>query len=232
MQKVILLIFSLTLSLYSYSQEDILITNKGERYEGKISFDFSQPGFDIAKIKTKDEKLQFRSHKVDLIIFKGDTIIAVPFDNKQKFGKVLIKKSRVSLLMVQLETTFDFDTKILVKDDNSSIALSSIRFKKPVSKFLADCDQLSKKVLEGELTKSDLSEIISLYEECNSGDRIIMTKETDDKSNEEKIASLVYHIQQTNQLTELIKQNKTIPKALLEYFESNSVKSILISKNQ
>jgi hypothetical protein len=204
--------------------QDQVFTKRGERYEGKVVFNFNPTGYEEVIIKTEEEKLTFRSYLVDLVIYNEDTLHVLTFSNETKFGLLKSDGKRLAHYRVQDESNYDFDKEILYKKDaRESIDVPNIGFKKPVARFLSDCEVVSEQILEGELKAKDIEEIIYRYDNCGS---VVPPKQTTPG-----ITSLKTYVDLLSQLITQIETGQEVSPELLSaievYRNADSIETLL-----
>jgi hypothetical protein len=78
----------------------------------------------------------------------------------------LLKSGYLSLYAFQLENQVTYDGLLLRKKDGATLEVPNLGFKKLMSKYLSDCEQVSEKIDNGELNKKNLDKIIDEYNSC------------------------------------------------------------------
>jgi hypothetical protein len=147
----------------SFAQENYVVTVQGDTLEGKISFSFGNPAFDKVFVKMDQGTQEFRSYQVSQIIFKSDTVDVVKLGSEIRFGKRLSKGKSLSLYQIQRNSNFEFDTEILLKPDETYLEIPNIGFRKFVSMFIEDCEEVASKVQSGDYKSSEVIQIVEDY---------------------------------------------------------------------
>lgn len=171
LQILILVLFVIGYST-AFSQGDYLVTIKGDTLRGKVKY-FNNSGVKYAVSnakylqltpaegrKTTHQILQTISFKMD-----GEIYHTIKIDQGYTFMK-LIKAGYLSLYNYQLENQTTWDGRYFVKKDGALLDIPNLGFKKRVPRYLADCPDVVKKIESGELSRTNLSEIVDTYNTC------------------------------------------------------------------
>jgi len=172
------LAFLICLASPAFSQEDYLITLKGDSIAGKIEFtqgDF----FDEVVIKTDDGKKKYKAFQLARIAKGGDFYEPVDYLQKKMVGKVVVK-GPVSFYRVRSEGSFQFNSEIFSKQSGETLGISNIGFRKKTKAFFSDCPSLVEKLENGEFSSGKLEEIVTFY---NSGNCVIPEEEPKESDN-------------------------------------------------
>jgi hypothetical protein len=78
----------------------------------------------------------------------------------------LLKSGYLSMYRFQPENSNIYTGTFLRKADGSGIELPNIGFRKQMTEFLADCEDVSARIESGELKRSDIDAIIDGYNAC------------------------------------------------------------------
>ena len=97
--------------------------------------------------------------------YKGETYQPVKFDKGYTFMKT-IKSGYLSLYAFQFENQVNYDGLLLVKKDGSRLEVPNLTFKKNMVKFLEDCEDVSARIENGELSKKKIDTIVDEYNAC------------------------------------------------------------------
>ncbi|MBT1708789.1 hypothetical protein KK062_11170 [Fulvivirgaceae bacterium PWU5] len=162
----IVLFFLLMLSyLFSSGQGDQVVTIKGETLTGTLKPLAFGPDKKIQVTSADKKKTTVPLLQVKYYTFKGDTYRPVKGPQGYTFMKV-VKDGYVTLYAFQQENQTSYDGRFLVKKDGESTEIPNLSFKKIMTRFLDDCEEVSAKVENGMLSKKDLDVIIDEYNQC------------------------------------------------------------------
>lgn len=148
----------------AFAQQDFLVTLKGDTLYGKVfctRFGQSQR----IELSTGKKKQYFTPVQVRSFCSGNESYFPVRTNNGYQVMK-LLKPGYLSLYAFQLENQISWDGLYLLKKDGSGLEYSGLLFKKRVGKFLEDCPAVSQLIEEKELRRSDVEEIIDLYNQC------------------------------------------------------------------
>jgi preprotein translocase subunit SecE len=161
-----ILIFSSICSGAQNAQTDYLINTRGDTIRGQISF--LQLGT-IDQVQVKGAKRQSISAvQVREVYLKGKRYKPVQFAGAIKFMQILTE-GYLSLLAFQPPGLMTFDGRLLQKRDGVAMEVPSLGFKKQMSNFIKEYDEMAKQITDGTLDRKDLDKIISGYNEFISG---------------------------------------------------------------
>jgi hypothetical protein len=116
----------------------------------------------VDKKKTTFSIFEVRSFSAD-----GELFHPVKGETGYTFMK-LIKGGYLSLYAYQQENQSRYDGLFLIKRDGKSLTVPNLGFKKYLSQFLDDCEEVSGRVRAGEFEKNEISTIVDSYNECIS----------------------------------------------------------------
>jgi cell fate (sporulation/competence/biofilm development) regulator YlbF (YheA/YmcA/DUF963 family) len=77
-----------------------------------------------------------------------------------------IKSGYLSLYAFQFENQVNYDGLLLLKKDGSRLEVPNLTFKKNMVKFLEDCEDVSARIENGELSKKKIDTIVDEYNAC------------------------------------------------------------------
>lgn len=162
----IVLVFLLMLSyLFSSAQDDQVVTIKGETLTGTLKPLAFGPDKKIQVTGADKKKTTVPLLHVKYYTFKGETYRPVKGPQGYTFMKVL-KDGYATLYAFQMENQTSYDGRFLQKKDGESTEIPNLSFKKIMTRFLDDCEEVSAKVESGVLSKKDLDLIIDEYNQC------------------------------------------------------------------
>lgn len=160
----VVLLLILLLMYHCSAAQDFLVTVTGDTVRGDV-----RPllfGLDKkVQVRTDNDKeiyslFQTRFYSVDNVSY---------YPVKAPYGYTfmeLVKSGYLSMFRFQPENSSIFSATYLKKADGTGIELPNLGFKKQMTEFLADCEEISARVESGELKKSDIDEIVDGYNAC------------------------------------------------------------------
>lgn len=158
-----ILLFLLLMIVYRCAgAQDYVITIKGDTIYGEvkpISYGVERKVQVVGKDK---KKISYPIDKTRGFFLNGNIYTPVRTGNGYVYMK-LVKPGYLSLYAFQMENQTTYDGQYLVKKDGSGMEVPNLSFKKTIAKFLEDNEELSAKILRGELGKRDLDLIIDNY---------------------------------------------------------------------
>lgn len=160
--------FTLLATLFSFvasSQDDFIVTNKLDTLYGKIGFlNLS----DDVSLKTENDRITYQPYQLSFVYFENDSYKPIVYNNARVLAKEVIKGS-LSLYLVRPEDGNEFSTEILLKKKGDILLIPRIGFKKYVTDFLAECQEIASKIENGTYKFGDLNTIIEQYNtQCSS----------------------------------------------------------------
>lgn len=172
MKSLLSLILFLGLLTMGFSQEEYLVTLKGEKVAGTIKF-FQKEYFDEVVVKNENGKQSFRIFQIDKIIKDGLEYGMVIYRNKRVVGQV-IKKGTLSHYMIRPEGDYKFSISYLIKETGDNTEVTNAMFKRTLSEFFEDdCSSLVTKIQNKEFTPNDLSKVVDFYNnQCGASSSI------------------------------------------------------------
>ncbi len=161
-----ILLFILLMLVYKCAcAQDYILTTRGDSLTGEIK----------PLLYGKEKKVQVTlsdKKKTTLSLFEiraysqaGETFHPVKGENGYVFMK-LIKAGYLSLYAFQLDDQIRYDGLFLMKLDGDRIEVPNLGFKKFIAKFLDDCQEVTDKIMKGDLGKKNLTAIVDAYNEC------------------------------------------------------------------
>jgi hypothetical protein len=230
----------LMISLPVAGQEDFVVTQKGDTLKGRVSF--QQMG-KIEQILIKGEKRQtLTAIQARMASLKGKVYRPVQFSATVQMMEVMMD-GYLSLMAFRPPNLMSYDGRLLLMRDGRMAEVPNIGFKKFVSSFLSDYQELSSQIKDGDLDRNDLEKIVSEYnvfiDKQTMAGRQRSSVSQKQKSKLEILDDLQAEVEQSNiaskkdvldmltEIREKIKGNKSIPPYL-----SNSLKEHLKSNPQ
>ena len=163
--KAFQLFFFFFISFSAFSQEDYVVTVKGDTVYGKVSAQYSGIAKRVRLTTKQKEKTFFPILEIKSFRLKGDIYHTIRKTEGYFFMK-LLQSGYLSLYNFQRDGQNTFDGYYLVKKDGDQMEVPNLGFKKGLIKFLGDCEDVKQKIEEGEFKKSDLTKIITEYNLC------------------------------------------------------------------
>jgi hypothetical protein len=164
-QIILIFICLLGYSVSSAQVTDYIVLTQGDTLYGKVShFNYGVNQrvqlVDNTKKKTLYPMMQVKSFQI-----KEESFHLVKMHDKYAFMK-LITPGYLSYYLFQIENQVTWDGRYLYLRDGRGLEVPNLGFKKRVGDFLSDCTEVSDKVTDGTLGRSELEEIITAYNAC------------------------------------------------------------------
>ncbi len=173
MKKINLFVVLFLMGYTALAQSDYLVTTKSDTIKGELRI-LSYDRIDRVQVVVDNKKEMYTAIQI-LILKKGEGFFKpVQFDQSIRLMKI-IKSGYLSLYGFKLPNMSTFDGRFLAKLDGSSMELPNLGFKKILASYVEDCNGLSVKIKNGDLTKSDIEEIVETYNECLSNQKPVVT---------------------------------------------------------
>lgn len=164
-QNYILLLFITILVYHSGNAQDFLVTTKADTIYGEVK-PLNYGAEKKVQIKGADKKKQVYSmFQVVFYSLNNEQFYPVKSPHGYSFMK-LLKSGYLSLYAFQAENQMSYDNRYLLKRDGKGTEVPNLGFKKIMTNFLSDCDQVSTKIENGNLQKRDLEKIVDEYNAC------------------------------------------------------------------
>lgn len=154
----------LLLMYHCSAAQDYLVTTRGDTIRGELRplmFGLEKK----VQVRTDSDKevyslLQTRFYSINNVSY---------YPVKAPYGYTfmeLVKSGYLSMFRFQPENSTIFSATFLQKADGTGIELPNLGFRKQMTAFLSDCEQISARIESGELKKSDIDEIVDGYNAC------------------------------------------------------------------
>ena len=141
-------------------QSDYLVTTRGDTVSGKITF---QRTGRIEQVQVKADKKTYYSGMTVLDVYmRGDHYRPIQFSGSVLFMKFLVDVY-LSLLAFQPDGNMNYDGRLLQKKDATTLEIPNIGFKKNLTRYLSDDEQLVAKIDEGKFDRGDVDKIVNEY---------------------------------------------------------------------
>jgi hypothetical protein len=157
----------LLLMLFSFNalaQTDYLITSKADTLYGDLRI-LTYDQIDRVQIEIGKKKEMLTALQVLSLYKDGQVYKPIKYDTKIVFMKAL-KQGYLSMFAFRLPNQSSYDGRLLTKMDGTSMEVPNLGFKKILSSYLEDCESVSTRVKEGELSRKEIDKIIEDFNAC------------------------------------------------------------------
>jgi hypothetical protein len=144
--------------------QDYLVTTSSDTLRGEVRPLMFGPEKKV-QIKTAAGKEIYSILQTRFFVLDGVSYFPVKGPQGYTFMQ-LVKQGYLSLYRFQPEKSNVFSGQFLRKADGTGIELPNIGFKKQMTDFLADCEDVTARIESGDLKKSDIDAIIDGYNAC------------------------------------------------------------------
>jgi hypothetical protein len=242
-----LILFLLIMLVYQCaSAQDYVVTVKGDTVRGNVRPLNFGPDKKVQVTEEGKKKVSYSLPQVRSYYYKDETYQPVRNDKGYTFMK-LVKSGYLSLYNFQMENQVTYDGQFLMKRDGKGLEVPNLSFKKIMSKFLDDCEDVAAKIDKGELTRKNLNDIVDAYNACinartiDHGKMLVMKQEETKKINawddlEQKInAKEDFHgkadaIEMINEIKGKIKRNEKVPNFMIEGLKTSLAQANLTTE--
>ncbi len=155
-------------SFLSFAQTDQVITLKGDTLLGKVSFSDGKSYVQTITLKKEKGKSHFKVYEIKSLVINGDFYKTIKVYGKYQLGLV-IKEGYLSMykiLDIEVSTSNEYATSVLIKFDGSILIVPNIGFKKQLIAFLKDCKVVVDGLENKEYKKSDVGKMVDDYNNC------------------------------------------------------------------
>jgi hypothetical protein len=152
------------IGLNASAQTDYLVTLRSDTLKGEIRI-LSYDQQDRIQISVNGKKENLKATEVSFVSLKGEIYRAQRKDNSIRMMK-LIKEGFLSIYAFKVENQPNYDGRMLVRKDGTSIEVPNLSFKKSLSAYLENCKTVSEKIMDGEYSRNDLEKIVDDYNNC------------------------------------------------------------------
>lgn len=163
--KLFFIIIGLLIYNLSLAQSDYIVLAKGDTIKGKVKYLNFTNAKSVQITPDGGKKKVYSLMQTKAFFSAGENYVNIRSNDGYAFMK-LLKSGYLSYYAYQLPNQNNWDGRYLQKKDGSGVDLPNIGFKKILSKFLSDCEEVSKSIEAKELTKSKLDLIIDEYNNC------------------------------------------------------------------
>lgn len=144
------------------AQSDYAVLTRGDTVYGKVQH--LNYGLDqrIKLTALNNEKTTYTILEVKGFKMDDDLFHLVKKYDRYMYMKVGVA-GYLSLYFYQMDNQLSWDGKFLHKKDGTGLDVPNLGFKRKLSEFLAEYDELSKEISSGKFTRNDLEEIVTHY---------------------------------------------------------------------
>ncbi len=223
----------LTLTSSFAGAQNYAVTMKMDTVRGAVRI-MTYGNIDRIDVTTTDDKKHFTAVQVKTVFLDNETYHPVRTENGYRMMK-LVSPGFLSVYLGRQPNGFTYDTQYLVRRDGASMEVPNLAFKKVMSNFLRECDNLSDRLKNDEFSRKDLNKLITEYNKCidmqtkksnvNSSaaledPMIIKANTLKAKIEQSSIASKKDALDVLNDISGKIAANQAIPNYLAESFRS------------
>jgi hypothetical protein len=194
-----ILLFLLLMLVYQCAKaQDVLVTHQGDTIKGAIKIMAFGASTEVRVTTPDKKKSNYNAFKIKYFSLDGVKYkpVSVPSEGI-KFMQV-IEEGYLSLLAFQAENQTSYDAQYLLKRDGNGMEVPNLTFKKGMSKFLADCENVKQKIDAGDLAKKDIVQIVKDYNGC-----------VDDRTKSQSVAAESF-VEQTKKISALDKLETSV----------------------
>jgi hypothetical protein len=164
--KFTFILIGLFICSFAYAQNDYVVLAKGDTIQGKVKYLNYNTAKSVQITPTGGTKKQvYKLLQTKAFSLDGEIYLNIRTNDGYTFMK-LIKAGYLSYFAYQMPNQTTWDGRYLQKKDGTGVDVPNIGFKKNISRFLSDCEEVATSIETRELTKSKLEDIIDEYNEC------------------------------------------------------------------
>ena len=165
--KIILSLTFLSLAMSNaFPQADFLVTTNGDTLYGEIKpLGFSNTAYDKVILKVNKKKNTYTSLQAISYYKNKETFETIKHNGRFIYMK-LVTKGYLSVYKFRPNESYQYSNILLVKADGNQMELPNIGFKKQMSNFLNDCDEIARKLDEDHYKKKEIEKIVADYNTC------------------------------------------------------------------
>lgn len=147
------------------AQPDYVVLINGDTLLGDVKYFNYSAGKKIQLVNQEKKKtvytiLQVKSFQLDKEVYE-----TIRTAQEYTIMKV-IKSGYLSLYSFQLPNQMTWNGNYLHKKDGSGMEVPTIGFKKNLTRYFGDCPTLADRIQKGELTRSEIEQIVEEYNTC------------------------------------------------------------------
>lgn len=193
------------LSSAALQAQDYLVTTKKDTLRGKITIS-SYTTSDRAMLTVEADRKKTEYQAYTVLSVRIDTSTYIPVRTPDAFRFMKLKKGGlVSLCFARQAPGTPFNVPYLVKVSGEAMEVNALRFKRTVSRFLAECTTVAQKIEEESLGRDDLEKIVDSYNRC----LVLQTTVAFTASEDPKLEALTA-------FNKMLSQDATVPPEALE----------------
>lgn len=144
--------------------QDYLVTTSSDTLRGEIRPFMFGPEKKV-QVRNDDGKETYSITQTRFFTVDGVSYYPVKGPYGYTFMQ-LVKSGYLSLYRFQPENSNVYGAMYLRKADGDGMELPNIGFRKQMTEFLADCEDVSARIDDGSLKRADIEEIIDGYNDC------------------------------------------------------------------
>ena len=185
-----ILLFILLMLVYQCANaQDYIVTPVGDTIKGEVKPITFGPEKKVQVTTSDKKKTLYSIFQIRSFSFKNEIFHPVKGEKGYVFMK-LLKPGYLSLYGFQLENQVTYDGLYLRKKDGTGIEVPNLTFKKQMTKFLSECEDVTARIDKGELGRKSINQIVESFNTCIESKTNDITK-TNVASNEQmkKISS-------------------------------------------
>ncbi|NBP70164.1 MAG: hypothetical protein EBU52_15640, partial [Cytophagia bacterium] len=164
----------LTTTLYA---QDYVLTAKGDTLKGEVKMFVNGVEKRVQVTQENKKKTTLNILQVKSFVLKKELYRTVKFGDTYVFMK-LLKEGYLSLYSFQLNGQLTYDGRYLLKLDGKGIEVPNLGFKKNMTRFLSECNNVTSQIESGTYGYSDLDTIIDLFNQCINSNTFAQTAAT------------------------------------------------------
>lgn len=147
------------------AQSDYVVFLQGDTLYGEINY--LNYGLDkrVQISHGEKNKSTYSMMQIKSFLMNGESYHLIKMVDQYTFMKP-VQLGYLSLYQFQLENQLTWDGQFLYRLDGAGTEVPNLGFKKRMGEFLSDCSALATEIKEGKIGKRELSQIITLYNEC------------------------------------------------------------------
>ena len=161
-----ILLFILLMLVYQCANaQDYVVTPVGDTIKGEVKPITFGPEKKV-QVTTSDKKKNLYSiFQIRSFSFKNEIFHPVKGEKGYVFMK-LLKPGYLSLYGFQLENQVTYDGLYLRKKDGTGIEVPNLTFKRQMTKFLSECEDVTARIDKGELGRKSINQIVESFNSC------------------------------------------------------------------
>lgn len=145
--------------------QDFIVTTKGDSLKGKVKLLMNSYEKMAQVVSDTKKKSTVSIMKIRTVTINNERFDPIRYGDSYTFMK-LIKGGYLSLYGYQLERQTTYDGQYLLKMDGKGTEVPNLGFKRIMSAFLNDCEDVSASITKGTLNRGDLMQIIDDFNAC------------------------------------------------------------------